>query len=88
MIWRYFGWSNQTLSVFALASILIWFMKNGRRRFLWIPLIPLVFYSFITCAYLMSAEIGLSLPYGVSLVIGAAFAILVAAEAIRRGMKE
>ncbi len=88
VIWRYFGWSNQTLSVFALASILIWFMKNGRRKFLWIPLIPLVFYSFITCAYLMSAEIGLSLPYGVSLVIGAAFAILVAAEAIRRGMKE
>ena len=81
-IWRYFGWSNQTLSVFALAAVLIWFMKNGRKRFLWLPLIPFMFYAFITCSYILGAKIGFSLPHGVSLVIGTVFAVLVAAAAI------
>lgn len=86
-IWRYFGWSNQTLAVFALASILIWLMKHGKKKFLWIPLIPLCFYSFMTSAYICSAKIGLNLPYGVSLVIGAVVAIVVASAAILKGGK-
>ena len=84
-IWRYFGWSNQTLAVFALAAILIWLMRHDRKKYLWMPLIPLAFYAFITCSYLMNAEIGLSLPYGVSLGIGAVFAVVVSAGAIYLG---
>ncbi|MBQ7678150.1 MAG: carbon starvation protein A [Lachnospiraceae bacterium] len=86
-IWRYFGWSNQTLAVFAMASIMIWLMKNGKQKYFWIPFIPMVFYAFITCAYLMGAKIGFSLPYGVSLAIGAVFAVIVAAAAFWRGKK-
>ncbi|MCR4761992.1 MAG: carbon starvation protein A [Lachnospiraceae bacterium] len=85
IIWRYFGWSNQTLAVFALSSVLIWLMQNGRKRYLWIPLIPLLFYAFITCAYIMTAKIGLSLPYGLSMAIGAVFAAAVTAAAIWKG---
>ncbi|MCR5685975.1 MAG: carbon starvation protein A [Lachnospiraceae bacterium] len=88
VIWRYFGWSNQTLAVFALASILIWLMQHDRKKFLWIPLLPLVFYAFITCSYLCSARIGLKLPYGISLAIGAVFAAAVAAAAIIRGVRK
>ena len=88
IVWRYFGWSNQTVSIFALASILIWLMQHDRKKYLWIPLIPLMFYSFVTCSYLMGAQIGFSLPYGVSLVIGLSFAILVAALSIYRGNKK
>lgn len=86
IIWRYFGWSNQTLAVFALASVMIWLMRNGRRKFLWIPLIPLVFYSFITTSYIMSAPIGLSLPYGVSYAIGTAFTIVVVGCSVYWGL--
>ncbi len=86
-IWRYFGWSNQTLAVFALAAILIWLMQHGKKRFLWIPLIPLAFYAFVTCSYLCSAKIGFNLPYGISLCIGAVFSLLVSAAAIWRGMR-
>ena len=88
IVWRYFGWSNQTVAIFALASILIWLMQHDKKKYLWIPLIPLVFYSFVTCSYIMGAEIGFSLPYGVSLAIGAVFAFLIAALAIYRGNKK
>ncbi|MCR4591070.1 MAG: carbon starvation protein A [Lachnospiraceae bacterium] len=86
-IWRYFGWSNQTLAVFALASIMIWLMQHDKKKFLWIPLIPLTFYAFITCSYLLGAKIGLNLPYGVSLIGGGIFAAVVTAAALIRGNK-
>jgi carbon starvation protein CstA len=71
-----------------MASILIWLMQHDRKKYLWIPLIPLMFYSFVTCSYLMEAKIGFSLPYGISLIIGLSFAILVAALSIYRGNKK
>ena len=87
VIWRYFGWSNQTVSIFALASILIWLMQHDKKKYFWIPLIPLAFYSFVTCSYLMSAKIGFSLPYEISLIIGFTFALIVVFLSIYRGRK-
>ena len=84
-IWRYFGWSNQTLAVFALASILIWLMQHDKKKFLWIPLIPLMFYSFVTCSYIFSAKIGFRLPMTIAYVIGGVFTLIVAVAAIYRG---
>ncbi len=88
IIWRYFGWSNQTLSVFTLSSIMIWLMKNGKSKYFWVPMIPLAFYSFITCSYIMSAKIGFSLPYAISLVIGAVFSLVVCVMAVKTGKKQ
>ena len=87
-IWRYFGWSNQTLSIFALSSILIWLMRHEKAKFLWIPLIPLAFYAFITCAYIMGAKIGFGLPYEVSLIIGGVFSLAICAAAIIKGKRD
>lgn len=84
-IWRYFGWANQTLAVFALTAILIYFLKNGRKKFFWMPLLPLMFYAFITCSYLMSAQIGFRLPLGIAFVIGAVFSILIVCLAFYYG---
>lgn len=84
-IWRYFGWSNQTLAVFALASIVIWLMRRDRKKYLWIPLIPLMFYSFITSAYILSSKIGFHLPMTVSYGLAALFTVIVAGISIRRG---
>ncbi|MBR2761207.1 MAG: carbon starvation protein A [Solobacterium sp.] len=86
-IWRYFGWSNQTLSIFATASISIWFIRHGMKKFVWIPMIPLLFYSFITCSYLMNAKIGLKLPYNISLILGGLFTAAVFAAVIYFGRK-
>ncbi len=87
-IWRYFGWSNQTLAVFAMAAILIWLMQNGKGKFLWIPLFPMVFYAFVTTAYICSAQIGLRMPHEVALGVGLAVAVIVMVAVIWRGSKE
>lgn len=87
-IWRYFAWSNQALAIFALSSILIWLMRHGKKEYLWMPLLPLAFYSFITCSYICSAKIGLSLPYNTSLIIGVVFALLISAAAIFKGSRK
>ena len=88
LIWRYFGWSNQVLVVFALSSVVIWLMQHRKKRFLWIPFIPLLFYSFVTCSYICGAKIGLNLPYGIAYVLGIVFALLVAVAVILRGYRK
>ncbi len=87
-IWKYFGWSNQTLAVFALASITIWFIQHDRKKYLWVPLIPFAFYSFITSSYLIGAKIGLNLPYNISMAVGAVFTVVVVAAALIRGNRK
>ena len=74
-LWRYFAWSNQTLSLFAFAAISVWLFENKKGRWVWIPLIPAVFYAFVTFTYLCNAKIGFNLPWGVSYGAGAAFAV-------------
>ncbi len=88
IVWRYFGWSNQTLCIFALSAIAVWLMRHDRAKYVWIPMIVLGFYSFITCSYILSAKIGFRLPYAAALVLGALFAIAVGAATFIRGRKK
>ena len=78
-IWRYFGWANQTVSVFVTSAIMIYLIKNKKTRFVWIPAIPFLFYSFIVSVYLLNAPIGVSLDIGISYIIGGIFTALVLA---------
>ncbi len=87
-VWKYFGWSNQTLSLFAMVCIVIWLMQHDRKKYMWIPLIPLVFYSFITVSFICSSSMGFHLPMGISFGIGAVAAIIIAAATIKRGSKK
>ncbi len=70
-LWRYFAWSNQTLALFAFASIAIWMCENGKSKWIWMPLVPGAFYTFVTISYLTNAKIGFNLPWGVAYTIGA-----------------
>ncbi len=87
-LWRYFAWSNQMISLFALACIAIWMFKNGKSKFAWMPLVPAAFYAFATCTFIMNAKIGFNLPWGVSYAIGAIFTIVYIAICIRGGKKK
>ncbi len=87
-IWRYFGWSNQTLSVFALSTVSIWFMRNNRGKYVWMPMIVMIFYGFITSAYIFGAKIGFRLPYVPSLVLGAVFSAAIAVATVVIGRKK
>ena len=86
-IWRYFGWSNQTLAVFALASIMIWLMQHDRKKYFWIPMIPLAFYAFITSSYILSAKIGFRLPMSIALLLGLLVSLAVTGIAYWHGRK-
>ncbi len=74
VLWRYFAWSNQTLSLFAFLAISIWMFENDKVKFVWMPLIPGAFYAFVTISYIMNAKIGFHIPWMGAYVIGVAAA--------------
>lgn len=75
VLWRYFAWSNQTLALFALASVAIYLIGAGKSKYCWIPLIPGAFYAFVTFTYIMNAKIGFHIPWVGAYALGAAFAV-------------
>ena len=87
ILWRYFAWSNQTLSLFAFLAISVWMFENGKKKFVWIPLIPGAFYAFVTITYICNAKIGFNIPWGGAYTIGAAAAIAYVAAVLWYGKK-
>ena len=49
IIWRYFAWSNQTLSVFVLWSIYVWLAR--RKKNYWVALVPAIAMTFIVTSF-------------------------------------
>ena len=74
-LWRYFAWSNQTLSLFAFLAISVWMFENKKSKFVWIPLIPGAWYTFICVTYIANAQIGFRIPWTPAYVIGVCAAI-------------
>ncbi len=74
ILWRYFAWSNQTLALFALACIAIYLIGSGKAKFAFIPMIPGVWYAFVTFTYIMNAKIGFHIPWTYAYILGGVFA--------------
>ncbi len=70
MIWRYFAWANQTLSVFTLWAITV-YLANRRKNY-WVTLVPALFMTCVCSTYLCIAPEGLQLSPGISYGIGGA----------------
>ena len=87
ILWRYFAWSNQTLSLFAFLAITVWMFENGKGKFCWIPLIPGGFYAFITMTYIFNAKIGFNVPWTGAYIIGVTLAVAYVAFAVVYGKK-
>ena len=68
IIWRYFAWCNQTLSVFTLWAITVYLVQN--RKNYYISLVPALFMTLVCSTYICIAPEGLSLPHGISYTIG------------------
>jgi carbon starvation protein CstA len=68
VIWRYFGWANQTLAAMALWASAVYLAKAGKLH--WVCTIPATFMTAVTFAYISAEKIGFSLPYNVSNIIG------------------
>lgn len=87
ILWRYFAWSNQTLSLFAFLGISIWMFENNRAKYVWMPLIPGAWYAFITMTYIANAKIGFNIPWTGAYIIGVVAAIAYVAAIVWYGKK-
>lgn len=68
-IWRYFAWSNQTLSVFTLWAITVYIVREWRGKYVYVSLIPAVFMTAVCFTYIFVAPEGLGLSVRWSLPI-------------------
>ena len=87
ILWRYFAWSNQTLSLFAFLAISVWMFENKKSKFVWIPLIPAAWYTFICVTYIANAQIGFHIPWTPAYVIGVCAAVAYVVVVIWYGKK-
>ena len=74
IIWRYFAWSNQTLATIVLWAGSAYLARLG--SFYWIASIPATFMTAVVCTYIMYVDIGLRLPYELSVLGGVLAAVL------------
>ncbi|EJX04687.1 carbon starvation protein A [gut metagenome] len=78
VIWRYFAWANQTLSVFTLWAITVYLVRErGGYSFL-LTAVPAVFMTVVCCTYITIATEG----FGLGVEFIAPVAILVLALAV------
>ncbi|EKP0277123.1 carbon starvation protein A [Aeromonas bestiarum] len=68
IIWRYFGWANQTTAVIMLWTAAAYLAKEGKLH--WVCTIPAIFMTAVVFTYLANAPIGFGLEMGISTIIG------------------
>ncbi len=73
VIWRYFGWSNQMLSMLVLWSSAIYLAQKD--KFHWICSIPATFMTAVTASFILQAKIGFGLPATISNLLGVIIAL-------------
>lgn len=93
ILWRYFGWTNQFVSLFMLATITVYLRLHGKNYL--VGLIPGMFYTFVVSSYILNAKIGFNLDallgfkgYQVSYIVAAVLTVLFAACAIKSADKK
>lgn len=72
LIWRYFAWSNQTLSVFTLWAVTVYLVKAKRGRFFYVTYVPAMFMTAVCTTYICVAPEGIGLAPGLSPYIAVA----------------
>ena len=73
-IWQYFGWSNQTLSVFTLWAITVHLVRV-KKAFI-ITLLPALFMTVVCTTFLIVSPNALGLDMTVGYVVGASALII------------
>lgn len=68
IIWRYFGWANQSLATFTLWAATVYLVKKKKNYF--VALIPALFMTCVCSTYLCIAHEGFSLAEQTSYIIG------------------
>ncbi|PJG82992.1 carbon starvation CstA family protein [Caviibacterium pharyngocola] len=64
LLWRYFGWANQTTAMVTLWVGAAFLYRNG--KFHWIATIPAIFMTLVCSTFILNAKIGLGFSYDLS----------------------
>ncbi len=59
MVWRYFAWANQALSVFTLWGVTVYLVKAKGGRYFYVSYLPALFMTAVCTAYICVAPEGL-----------------------------
>ena len=76
IIWRYFAWTNQTLSVFTLWTITVFLARRGRGKHFLITCIPALFMTAVCSTYICIAPEGIGLPVALAGPIAGGVAVV------------
>lgn len=83
-LWRYFGWSNQTLSVFTLWAITVYLKRTKGAYWFLITFFPAILMTAVCTSFILVLKTGgLGLDYGVGVGIGIVVALICAALCLR-----
>ncbi len=74
LIWRYFAWCNQALSVFTLWAITVYLRKRG--NYWWVTFVPAIFMTMVCSTYIFIAPECLHLDKTISYTAGAVVTIM------------
>lgn len=83
ILWRYFAWANQTISVFAFAMIAIYMIKH-KQPFI-MSILPGMFYIFVISSFILNASIGFNLSWPISYAIAGVLTIAYCIAIIKHG---
>lgn len=86
ILWRYFAWFNQTLSIFTLWAVTVWLAR--RRKFFYVTLLPALFMTAVCTTYIMVAPEGFGLPFAAGYVVGGAMTVLLLGLFMRWWLRE
>ena len=86
LLWRYFGFTNQFVAIFALAVASIYLINNNKNYI--ITLIPGTFYTFIVFAFIINVKgLGLGMPFSIAYPAAGIIAALYAFFVVKLGKK-
>ena len=73
-IWRYFGWANQSLSIFTFWALTVFLRRERKGLYYIITLIPAMFMTAICTTYIFVDKtcIGLDPKFGLPIALGTA----------------
>ena len=79
VIWRYFGWMNQTLGCITLWALTVWLVRSKKTMHFLITMIPATFMTAVVVTYICVDKTGFGLPQSWTPWIAGAAVLLAAA---------
>lgn len=80
ILWRYFAWCNQALSVFTLWAITVYLLREKKRW--WITFIPAVFMTCVCSSYILVAPEGFAMDTRLGVSISAIVSVFISVSTL------